>query len=268
MLAPFHYEYMIHAMIVATVVGSVCAWLSAYLMLKGWSLMGDALAHAVVPGVALAYLLNLPYAIGAFFSGLLAAGSMMLVKQKTPLREDATIGLIFTGFLSIGLVIASINPVAVNLTGIILGNMLGIGMTDLIQTLGITASCASLLLLKWREFMLLFFDADHAYSIGLPVKRLSVLFFMIVSAMAVSALQTVGACLVIALLVTPGATAYLITDKFSSLLVWAIGIGGVTSGLGTYASYFLDVTPGGLIVTLQTLLFISLWLVQRQRCSV
>ena len=147
-LEPFSYDYMNKAIWICALVGGVCAFLSSYLMLKGWSLMGDALAHAVVPGVALAYLLALPYAVGAFFSGFLAALSMATVKQKTKLREDAIIGLIFTTFFAIGLLIVSINPTAVNIQAIILGNILAISDNDVLQVVIISVICLSILSIK------------------------------------------------------------------------------------------------------------------------
>ena len=256
LLEPFAYNYMVKAIWVSALVGGVCAFLSAYLMLKGWSLMGDALAHSIVPGVALAHLLALPYAIGAFFTGLLAALSMVMIKQKTKLREDAVIGLIFTSFFAAGLLMVSINPTAVNIQAIILGNILAISDYDVIQVVIISIVCFVALLLKWKDLMAVFFDEKHARSIGIPVNGLKILFFTLLSAACVAALQTVGACLVIAMVITPGATAYLLTDKFHRLIIIAVSLGSVTSAAGAYASYFLDANPGGLIVSFQTLIFL------------
>ncbi len=257
LLEPFTYNYMFKAIWVCALVGGVCAFLSSYLMLKGWSLMGDALAHSIVPGVALAYLLALPYAVGAFFTGILAALSMAIVKQKTKLREDAIIGLVFTTFFAIGLLIVSINPTAVNIQAIILGNILAISDYDIAQVVIISFICLFVLLLKWKDLVAVFFDENHARSIGLPVNALKITFFTLLSAATVAALQTVGACLVIAMVVTPGATAYLLTDRFGRLITISVLLGSLTSALGAYASYFLDANPGGLIVTLQTLIFLA-----------
>lgn len=251
---------MTNAIWVCAFVGGVCAFLSSYLMLKGWSLMGDALAHSIVPGVAFAYLLALPYSVGAFFAGLLAALSMVLVKAVTKLREDAIIGLVYTAFFALGLLVASINPTAISIKTIVLGNILAISDADIGQVVLISAVCLIILGAQWRNFMLLFFDESHARSIGLPVVGLKVLFFTLLSAAAVAALQTVGACLVIGMVVTPGATAYLMADRFGKLIVIAIAIGAGTSGLGAYASYFLDMSPGGIIVSMQTLLFVLVFL--------
>jgi manganese/iron transport system permease protein len=245
---------------VSALVGGVCAFLSAYLMLKGWSLMGDALAHSIVPGVVLSYALALPFAIGAFFAGMLAALSMAIVKQRTRLREDAVIGLIFTAFFAAGLLMVSINPTAVSIQAIIFGNILAISDQDINQVVIISVVCLIVLCVKWKDLMAVFFDENHARSIGLRVTALKVLFFTLLSAACVAALQTVGAILVIAMVVTPGATAYLLTDKFDRLIVIAVLLGSVTSGVGAYASFFLDANPGGLIVTLQTLIFLSVFL--------
>ncbi len=256
LLEPFAYNYMIKAIWVCALVGGTSAFLSSYLMLKGWSLMGDALAHSIVPGVALAYLLALPYAIGALFAGLLASLSMVIVKQKTKLREDATIGLIFTAFFSLGLLIVSINPTSVNIQAIILGNILAISDDDVLQVVLISIICLIILCLKWKDLVAVFFDENHARSVGLQVSALKILFFTLLSAACVAALQTVGACLVIAMMITPGATAYLLTDKFSRLIMIAVALGTSTSAIGAYLSYFMDANPGGFIVSLQTVIFL------------
>ena len=261
LLVPFQYDYMFKAMWVSALVGGTCAFLSAFLMLKGWSLMGDALAHAVVPGVAGAYLLKLPYAAGAFFAGFLAALGIAFVRAQTKLREDAIIGLVFTSFFALGMLIVSINPTAVNVQTIVLGNILGISDEDATQVVIISAVTFLVLLVKWKDLMVVFFDEGHARSIGLNATRLKLLFFTLLSAAVVAALQTVGACLVIAMVVTPGATAYLLSDRFPHLLAIAVAIGALTSFVGAYISYFVDGATGGVIVTLQTLIFLMVfWL--------
>ncbi|AWY21580.1 metal ABC transporter permease [Moraxella bovis] len=257
---PFAYEYMVKAMVMSSVVGGVCAFLSAYLMLKGWSLIGDALSHAVVPGVAIAYALGLPYAIGAFFSGILASLAILWVKSLTNLKEDAVIGFIFTTFFALGLFIISINPTSVNVQEIIFGNILGISDTDMIQVGIVMAVSLGFLLVFWKDLLLVFFDEIHAKSVGLSPKVYQVLFFSLLSACVVSALQTVGAILVIAMVITPGATAYQLTDRFRPLILIAGFLGVTTSGLGVYLSYYLDGATGGVIVSLQTMLFVMAFL--------
>jgi len=256
LLEPFGYQYMVRAIWVSALVGGVCAFLSCFLMLKGWSLMGDALAHAIVPGVALAYLLKVPYAAGAFFSGLLAALAMALVRVRTQLREDAVIGIVFTTFFAAGLLIVSINPTSVNVQSIVLGNILGISDEDVVQVAIIAAISLVVLVARWRDLMLVFFDENQARSVGLSPTRLKILFFALLSACTVAALQTVGAVLVVAMVITPGATAYLLSDRFGRLIWIAVGLGVVTSAAGAYASYFLDGSTGGLIVVFQTILFL------------
>lgn len=257
LLEPFSYEYMINAMWVSALVGAVCAFLSAYLMLKGWSLIGDALSHSIVPGVAGAYMLGLPFAIGAFFSGALAAGAMLFLNQRTRLKEDAVIGLIFTSFFGLGLFMMSLSPASVNIQTIILGNILAITPEDTLQLAIIGFVSLAILLFKWKDLMVTFFDENHARSIGLNPSLLKIIFFTLLSACTVAALQTVGAFLVIAMVVTPGATAYLLTDRFPRLLVISVAIGAVTSFAGAYFSYFLDGATGGIIVVLQTLIFLA-----------
>ncbi|MDP3408332.1 metal ABC transporter permease [Bosea sp. (in: a-proteobacteria)] len=256
LLEPFGYQYMVRAIWVSALVGGVCAFLSCFLMLKGWSLMGDALAHAIVPGVALAYLLKVPYAAGAFFSGMLAALAMALVRVRTQLREDAVIGIVFTTFFAAGLLIVSINPTSVNVQSIVLGNILGISDEDVVQVAIIAAVSLVVLIARWRDLMLVFFDENQARAVGLSPTRMKILFFVLLSACTVAALQTVGAVLVIAMVITPGATAYLLCDRFGRLICLAVALGVVTSAAGAYASYFLDGSTGGLIVVFQTILFL------------
>lgn len=253
---PFGYQYMLNAMWVSAMVGGLCAFLSCYLMLKGWSLIGDALSHSIVPGVAGAYMLGLPFSLGAFLSGGLAAGSMLFLNQRSRLKEDAIIGLIFSSFFGIGLFMVSLNPMSVNIQTIILGNVLAIAPEDIVQLAIIGAVSLLILLLKWKDLMVTFFDENHARSIGLNPGRLKLLFFTLLSVSTVAALQTVGAFLVICLVVTPGATAWLLTDRFPRLLIIAVAIGSVTSFFGAWLSYWLDGATGGIIVVLQTLLFL------------
>ena len=260
LLEPFAYQYMINAMGVSALVGATCAFLSAYLMLKGWSLIGDALSHSIVPGVAGAYMLGLPFAFGAFLSGGLAAGAMLFLNGRTKLREDAIIGLIFTSFFGLGLFMISLSPTSVNIQTIVLGNILAITTEDTIQLALIGGISLLVLALKWRDFMVVFFDENHARTVGLKPEVLKVIFFTLLAASTVAALQTVGAFLVIAMVVTPGATAYLLTDRFPRLIALSVAIGAGTSFAGAYASYFLDGATGGVIICLQTLIFLAAFL--------
>ena len=257
LMEPFQYSYMFKAIWVSALVAGVCAFLSCYLVMKRWALMGDALSHAVVPGVAIAYLVGLPYAIGAFVSGLLAAVSILAVKRITLLREDAVIGIIFTSLFAFGLFLVSLNPTSINLQSVIYGNILAIADEDANQVAAIAVVSLLILGLKWKDLMLAFFDEAQARVVGINPLRLNILFFVLLSACTVAALQTVGAILVIAMVVTPGATAYLLTDRFDRMIVLAVVIGALCGGVGAYTSYFLDGATGGLIVVLQTLVFLA-----------
>jgi manganese/iron transport system permease protein len=255
LLTPLQYEYMVKAILVSGLIGAVCAFLSCFVTLRGWSLMGDALSHSVVPGVAVAYILGLPFAAGAFVTGLLAALGMGFVKTKTALREDAVIGVVFTSFFALGLLLIALFPSGVDLRTIVFGNILGISDPDIAQVVIISAITALVLGFKWRDLLLFSFDANQARALGLNVTALHLTLLTLLSATAVAALQTVGACLVVAMLVTPGATAYLLTDRFSRMLGLAVTMGTLCSLVGAYLSYYFDGSTGGCIVTLQTIVF-------------
>ncbi len=256
LLTPLNYEYMRKAIFVSAAIGGVCAFLSCFITLKGWSLMGDALSHSVVPGVAVAYYIGWPFAAGAFVTGLLAAMGMGFVKTKTRLREDAVIGVVFTAFFAFGLLLISLYPSQVDLRSIVFGNILGISDPDILQVLIISGVTLVILGLKWRDLLLFCFDPTQARALGLNTTVLHFTLLTLLSATAVAALQTVGACLVVAMLVTPGATAYLLTDRFSRMIGLAVAMGTGTSIVGAYASYFFDGSTGGCIVTLQSALFV------------
>ena len=256
LLEPFSYEYMNNAMLMSGLVGGMCAFLSAYLMLKGWSLIGDALSHSVVPGVAGAYMLGLPFALGAFLAGGLAALAMLFLSERSGLKIDTIIGIIFTSFFGLGLFMMSLWPMSVSIQTIVFGNILSVAPEDKVQLLVISIVTLSILMFRWKDLMVTFFDEDHARSVGLNPVRLKLLFFMLLSASVVAAMKTVGAFLVIAMVITPGATAYLICDRFPRLIAVSVLIGVLTSVMGTYISFFLDGATGGVIVTLQLIIFL------------
>jgi manganese/iron transport system permease protein len=201
-------------------------------------------------------MLGLPFSLGAFLSGGLAAASMLFLNQRSRLKEDAIIGLIFSSFFGLGLFMVSLNPTSVNIQTIVLGNILAIAPEDIVQLTIIGVISILVLLFKWKDLMVTFFDENHARAIGLRPERLKILFFTLLAVSTVAALQTVGAFLVICLVVTPGATAWLLTDRFPRLLMIAVAIGSITSFLGAWASYYLDGATGGIIVVAQTLLFL------------
>ena len=260
LLSPFSYGYMLNAMFVSSLVGGLCAFLSSYLMLKGWSLIGDALSHSIVPGVAGAFIVGVPFSVGAFFAGGLAALSMLFLNKRTGLKQDVIIGLIFTSFFGLGLFMVSIYPMSVDIQLIVSGNILAIAPEDTVQLLIIGVSSLIILWLKWKDLMITFFDENHARTIGLNIDMLKVIFFIILSLSSVAALQTVGAFLVIGLLVTPGATAYLLTDRFKNLLILSVFFGSSTCFFGSYLSFFLNGATGGVIIVLQTLIFLLVFL--------
>jgi manganese/iron transport system permease protein len=260
LLEPFTYGYMTNAMWVSALVGGVCAFLSAFLMLKGWSLIGDALSHSVVPGVAGAYMLGLPFALGAFLSGGLAAAAMLFLSERSGLKVDVVIGMIFTSFFGLGLFMVSVSPVPIDVMTITMGNILAITPEDTLQLEIIGVVSLAVLIVKWKDLMVTFFDENHARTIGLHPGALKAMFFVLLSASVVAAMQTVGAFLVIAMVVTPGATAYLLCDRFPRLILTSVTIGAATSFAGAYISYFLDGATGGVIVVLQTAIFLAVFL--------
>lgn len=259
-ISPFGYGYMLNAILGAAVVGAMCGLLSCFVVLRGWSLLGDALSHAVVPGVALAALFGLPLLAGAAVAAALAVGGISLVERSPVLKSDAVVGVVFTTFFAAGLLLVSVYPTNLRVTTILLGNLLGIADSDLHQVWAVAALCGLVIGLKWRDLVAVSFDADHAASVGLNARLWHGILLGLLSLACVAALQAVGALLVAAMLIAPGATAYLLTDRFGRMLVLSPLIGGAGAFLGAYASFFLDGAVGGCIVLLQTLLFLAAWL--------
>lgn len=253
---PLQYGFLVQAIWVSAFVGLVCAVLSCYIILKGWSLMGDAISHAVVPGVVVAYAIGIPFAIGAFLFGFGATVAIGYVKSKTRLKEDAVIGVVFTGFFAFGLVLVTKIPSNIDLFHILFGNVLGISQRDIIQTLIAGTITLAVILLRRKDLLLFCFDPNHAKAIGLNTQ---VMYYTLLSVLAltiVAALQTAGIVLVIAMLVTPGSIAYLLTDRFDHMLLISVATSVFSCVLGTYLSYHLDIATGGSIVVLLTLLFV------------
>ncbi|MEM7793088.1 MAG: metal ABC transporter permease [Cyanobacteria bacterium P01_C01_bin.118] len=255
LIEPLQAGFMVKAIWVSAFVGVVCAVLSCYITLKGWSLMGDAVSHAVVPGVVVAYALGLPFALGAFIFGFGATVMIGYVKSQTRLKEDAVIGVIFTGFFAFGLVLATKIPSNVDLFHILFGNVLGISQADIIQTLITGIATLTIILLRRKDLLLFCFDPNHAKAIGLKAQLMYYTLLSVLALTIVTALQTAGIVLVVAMLVTPGATAYLLTDRFDRMLAISVATSVISCVFGTYLSYHLDVSTGGSIVVLMTLLF-------------
>ncbi len=254
-VAPLQHEFMVKAILVSALVGIVCSALSCYMTLKGWALMGDAVSHAVMPGVVIAYILNIPLAVGAFAFGVGSVIAIGFVKAKTRIKEDTVIGLVFTGFFALGLVLISKVKSEIDLTHILFGNVLGISNDDIIQTVIISVITLSTLAVLRKDLILFCFDSTHARSIGLNTTFLYYVLLSLLSLTAVAGLQTVGIILVVAMLVTPGATAYLLSDNFDHMTLIAMASGVFSSVIGTYVSYHIDGSTGGCIVVVQTLLF-------------
>lgn len=257
---PLSHAFMVRALLVSLLVATVCGLLSCYLTLKGWALMGDAVSHAVMPGVVIAYALGLPFAVGAFVFGVGSVALIGYIKQMTRIKEDTVIGLVFTGFFALGLTLISKLRSSIDLTHILFGNVLGISAADIRQTLLISALVLAVLLVFRRDLILFCFDPTHARSIGLNTGALHYLLLAVLSLAAVAGLQTVGIILVVAMLVTPGATAYLLTDRFDRMSWIAIASAMLSSVLGIYISYWLDASTAGCIVLVQTGLFLLAFL--------
>lgn len=254
---PLQSGFMVKALWVSTFVGIVCAVLSCYITLKGWSLMGDAVSHAVVPGVVVAYAIGIPFAVGAFLFGFGATVAIGYVKSKTRLKEDAVIGVVFTGFFAFGLVLSTKIPSNIDLFHILFGNVLGISPQDIMQTLIAGSLTLIIILLRRKDLLLFCFDPNHAKAIGLNTQLMYYTLLSVLALTIVTALQTAGIVLVVAMLVTPGATAYLLTDRFDRMLMISVASSVLSCLLGVYLSYHLDVATGGCIVVLLSLFFVA-----------
>ena len=260
LIDPLTHEFMRRALMVSAIVGGVCGLLSCYMTLKGWALMGDAVSHAVMPGVVVAYALGLPFSLGAFVFGVGSVALIGFVKQKSRIKEDTVIGLVFTGFFALGLVLVSKIKSNIDLMQILFGSPLGISRSDVNQTLIISFIVISILLIFRKDLMLYCFDAKHARSIGINTGMLHYLLLTLLSLSAVVGLQTVGIILVVAMLITPGATAYLLTDRFDKMTLLAVISSSFSSILGVYISYWSDIETGGSIVLVQTVIFLIAFL--------
>ena len=260
LLDPLTHDFMRRALMVSALVGGVCGLLSCYMTLKGWALMGDAVSHAVMPGVVVAYALGLPFSLGAFVFGVGSVALIGFVKQKSRIKEDTVIGLVFTGFFALGLVLVSKIKSNIDLMQILFGSPLGISRSDVNQTLIISFIVISILLIFRKDLMLYCFDAKHARSIGINTGMLHYLLLTLLSLSAVVGLQTVGIILVVAMLITPGATAYLLTDRFDKMTLLAVFSSSFSSVLGVYISYWSDIETGGSIVLVQTVIFLIAFL--------
>ena len=260
LVEPLQYEFMTRAILTTVIAAVVCAMLSCWLVLIGWSLMGDAVSHAVLPGVVLAYVVGAPFALGAVIFGLLAVALIGVIRDTSRVKEDAAIGIVFTTLFALGLVLISVTPSQTDLNHIIFGNILGVSTADLVQIAVLALVAFAVLVLKRRDLTLYAFDPAHAFAIGLSPRMLGALLLGVLALTAVVALQVVGVILVVAMLIIPGATAYLLTDRFGRMLVIAPVISALSSVLGIYLSYWLDASSAGLVVLVQGAVFTAVYL--------
>jgi len=256
LLEPFQFPFMVDAMMVGVAVGAICAVLSCYLVLKGWSLMGDAISHAVLPGIVIAYAIGWPLAVGAFASGLLCAVLTGYIKANSRVKEDTVMGVVFTGLFAFGLVIFTKVPSDLHLDHILFGNILGLAPGDLRDTLIVAGGALIVVLALRRDLLLYCFDSGHARTIGL---RTGMLYYLLLSLLAVTivvSLKAVGIILVIAMLVTPGCIGYLLTDRFNVMMAIATASAVGSAFIGVYVSFFLNASTGACIVLLQAAIFL------------
>jgi manganese/iron transport system permease protein len=262
---PLSYPFMQRALAVSLIVAAVCAVLSCYLVLKGWSLMGDAISHAVLPGIVLAYVINIPLAIGAFVAGLACALFTGYLKENSRVKEDTVMGIVFSGMFGLGLVIFTKVETDQHLLHILFGNVLGVTFRDVIETAIIAGGTLAIVLVKRRDLLLYCFDPNHARSIGLPVQVLHYGLLVLLSLTIVASLKAVGIILVIAMLIAPGAIAYLLTDSFERMIAIAFGVATVSAGLGTIVSFHIDGATGACIVLIQAAFFLLAFLFAPRR---
>ena len=260
LLLPFSFPFMQQAFIVSLLVAIPMGLLSPFLVLKGWSLMGDAVSHAVLPGVVLAYVAGLPIGLGAFAAGMFCAVGTGYLKENSRIKEDTVMGVLFSGMFGLGLVLYSMIETELHLDHILFGDMLGVGWGDIVEAGAIAAVVAGALLLRGRDLMLHAFDPQHARAIGLRVRLLHYGLLVLLSLSIVGALKSVGIILAIALLIAPGAIGFLFARRFGVMLVVSVTVAVVASLLGVYLSFFLDSAPAPTIVLLMSGAFIVAFL--------
>lgn len=265
LLQPFTFDFMLRAIVIALLVAIPTAILSCFLVLKGWSLMGDAVAHAVLPGVILAYLLGFPYIIGAFIAGMLCAVTTGFISENSRLKEDTVMGVVFSSMFALGIVMMSKIESEVHLDHILFGDILGITGTDILITGVITLFSLLFLIIKGKDLVLYIFDLQHAKAIGIPIRVLHYCLLALLSITIVSALKAVGMILVIASLIAPGAIAYLITNRFKNMILISLIINSLCAVAGVYASFFIDSAPAPTIVVMLTIVFVIVFTAKTSR---
>ncbi|RWC01563.1 metal ABC transporter permease [Mesorhizobium sp.] len=261
LLTPFQFGFMVNALIASVLVAVPTALLSCFLVLKGWSLMGDAISHAVFPGVVIAYILGFPYSIGAFAAGMVCALATGFLKDNSRIKQDTVMGIVFSGMFGFGLVLYVKIQSDVHLDHILFGDVLGIGLRDIVETGLIAAITAGIIGIKWRDFLLHAFDPAQARAVGLRVNLLHYGLLCLISLTIVGALKAVGIIMAIAMLIAPGAIAFLLTRKFSAMLILSVAIAVAASFLGVYLSFFIDSAPAPTIVLMLSAAFIAAFVV-------
>lgn len=267
LLSPFQFEFMRYALVISILVAVPTALLSCFMVLKGWSLMGDAISHAVLPGVVIAYIVGFPFAVGAFIAGMICALATGFLKENSRIKQDTVMGVVFSGMFALGLVLYVKIESTVHLDHILFGDMLGINLQDIIETAAIAIFTAGILTLKWRDFLLHAFDPAQARAVGLPVRLLHYGLLCMISLTIVGALKAVGIILAIAMLIAPGAIAFLLTRKFSSMMILAVVIATSASFFGVYLSFFIDSAPAPTIVLLMSMAFVATFIFTTRRAA-
>jgi len=256
LLAPFQFDFMVQALVIAVVVAIPMALLSCFLVLKGWSLMGDAISHAVFPGVVLAYMLGLPYAAGAFVAGMFCALATGFLQSNSRIKQDTVMGVVFAGMFGAGLVLYVQVRADVHLDHILFGDILGVSWFDVLEAVLIAALVVAIIAVKWKELLLHAFDPAQAHAVGLRVRWLHYGLLGMISLTVVGALKAVGIVMAVAMLIAPGATAFLLTRRFAAMLLGSVAIAVTAAFLGVYAAFFLDSAPAPTIVLVQALGFV------------
>ncbi len=267
LLMPFQFEFMRYALMISILIAIPTALLSCFLVLKGWSLMGDAISHAVLPGVVIAYIIGIPFGVGAFAAGMVCALTTGYLKENSRIKQDTVMGVVFSGMFGLGLVLYVAIHSTVHLDHILFGDMLGITFQDLVETGLIAALTAGILIIKWRDFLLHAFDPAQARAVGLPVRLLHYGLLCLISLTIVGVLKAVGIILAIAMLIAPGAIAYLLTRRFNTMMVASVTIALAASFCGVYLSFFIDSAPAPTIVLLMTIMFIAAFIYSSRRTA-
>ncbi|WFF41544.1 metal ABC transporter permease [Salinicola endophyticus] len=256
LIAPFQFDFMLNAMIIAVLVAIPMALLSCFLVLKGWALMGDAISHAVFPGVVISYLIGIPLAVGAFAAGMFCAVATGFLKENSRIKQDTVMGIVYSGMFGLGLVLYVEIQSTVHLDHILFGNILGVGIQDIVESASIALVTAGVIGLKWKDFLLHAFDPTQARAVGLHTRWLHYGLLCLISLTIVGALKAAGIILAIALLIAPGAVAFLLTRRFGIMLIVAVAMSVSVAFLGVYLSFFIDSAPAPTIVLLYTLVFV------------